>query len=160
MRAGTRIGRPALRRRLAEALDEGALILVAPAGSGKTMALEEALDDRGGAVAWVKCRAEHADGSRLLDRLVEVLRTAAPGTADVLGDTLALAIAPIDVASSARQLAAELERLVVDPLAIVFDDAEHLAESEGAGAILSALLVSDAVPLRVAVASRRSLPLR
>ena len=147
-------------RRLADALEAGAVVLVAPAGSGKTMALEEALDSRGGAAAWVKCRSAHADAGRLLDHLVDVLRTAAPGTADVLGDTLAAAVAPINVAASTQELVAELERLVVDPLTIVFDDAEHIAESEGAAGIVRALLASEAEPLRVAVASRRPLPLR
>ena len=159
-RAGTRISRPALTRRLADSIDSGAVILVAAAGSGKTMALEEALAARGGDVAWVKCRPAHADAGRLLDHLVDVLRTAAPGTADVLGDTLAAAVAPVDVETSAQELVEEIERLVVDPLTIVFDDAEHLAESEGATGIVRSLLASRAEPLRVAVASRRPLPLR
>jgi ATP/maltotriose-dependent transcriptional regulator MalT len=43
-----RIPRPAVAARLAAALEEGHLLLVAGAGFGKTMALEEALTLRAG----------------------------------------------------------------------------------------------------------------
>ena len=89
-----RIARPALARRLSAALDGGSLFLIAPAGFGKTIALEEALATRGGDLGRVRCTVADADPGRLLDHLIEALRVAAPGAADALGDTLASALGP------------------------------------------------------------------
>ena len=83
------VDRPALDRRLAAALDRGPLMLVAPAGGGKTTALAAALEHRGGAVAWVSCEPADADPGRLLARIVGAVQAAAPGTADALAATLA-----------------------------------------------------------------------
>ena len=158
--AGITIARPALARRLSAALDRGALFLIAPAGSGKTMALEEAIACRGGDVARVRCTSLDRHAGRLLDHLVDVLRVAAPGTADVLKDMLAGAFEPVDPDAAARELVAEIERLVIDPLTVVFEDAEHVADDLASAGIVGALVDSESRALRVAVASRRPLPLR
>ena len=158
--AGTPIPRPALARRLSAALNRGSLFLIAPAGSGKTMALEETLSVRGGDLGRVKCTSSDRDAGRLLDHLVDVLRAAAPGIADVLAEKLAGAFGPVDPGAGVRELVAEIERLVIDPLTVVFDDAEHVADDRAAAAIVGALVASESPPLRVAVASRRPLPLR
>ncbi|HWH43910.1 MAG TPA: BTAD domain-containing putative transcriptional regulator [Thermoleophilaceae bacterium] len=147
-------------QRLCVALDRGALFLIAPAGSGKTMALEEALAIRGGGVARVRCTPMDRDAGRLLDHLVEVLRVGAPGMADVIGDKLAGAFGPVDPGAAVRELVGEIERLIIDPLTIVFDDAEHVADDRAAAEIVGAMVVSESPALRVAVASRRPLPLR
>jgi DNA-binding SARP family transcriptional activator len=158
--AGIQIDRSALVARLSAVLDRGHLFLIAPAGFGKTIALEQTLAARGGDIARVRCTAADRHAGRLLDHLIGALRSAAPGTADVLGDTLALAFGPVDPSTAADQLVAEIERLVIDPLTIAFDDAEHLAEDPAAADIVGALLASDSEALRVAVASRRRLPIR
>jgi DNA-binding SARP family transcriptional activator/tetratricopeptide (TPR) repeat protein len=155
-----RIPRPAVAARLARALDDGHLLLVAGAGFGKTMALEDALALRGGAAAWVRCADLDRDPGRLLADVVRALASAAPGAADVLGERLATAPLQIDPALASRELAGELERLLVDPLAIVFDDAEQLADAPEASAVVQDLLTSAAPALRVAVAARVALPLR
>ena len=154
-----RVGRPALAGRLAQALDAAALLLVAPAGSGKTMALEEALELRGGAVAWVRCSESDRDAGRLLAHVVEALRAAAPGVADALGERLGAGMEPVDVLAATHALIGELDRLLVDPLTIAFDDAEHLDGAQAATGVLAALLAADVPRLRLAIASRRALAL-
>ena len=155
-----RIPRPAVAARLARALDDGHLFLVAGAGFGKTMALEDALALRGGAAAWVRCSELDRDPGGLLADLVQELERTVPGAADVLGERLAHAPLQIDAAVASRELSRELERLLVDPLTIVVDDAEQLADSPEASAVLRDLLASNAEVLRVAVAARVALPLR
>lgn len=154
-----RLARPDLQRRLAAALDEGAPLLVAPAGFGKTVALQTALELRAGAVAWLACLDTDGDPGLLLTSLVAALMIASPGLADAFGDRLAAATEPVDPAAAVRRLLADLGRLLVDPLTVVFDDAERLAGSRGAAAILEALLGADVPRLRVAVAARQA-PLR
>ena len=154
------IARPAIARRLSAALDSGSLLLMAPAGSGKTMALEEALAGRPGDVARLRCTALDRHAGRLLDRIVEALRQTVPGAADVLAEMLAAAFGAVSPEGVVRELVAELERLLIDPLTLVFDDAEHLADDHPAAAVVGELVASDSRALRVAVASRRPLPLR
>ena len=155
-----RIARPALARRLATALDGGALLLVAPAGFGKTTALEEALHLRGGATAWVRCSEADRDPGLLLGHVVDALRSAAPGAADALADGLVGGTEQIDVALAVGALRGELGRLLVDPLTIVFDDAEQLGGTGRAVELVGGLLGADVAPLRVALATRRPLRLR
>src|SRR5689334_16456697 len=155
-----RIPRPAVAARLARALDDGHLLLVAGAGFGKTMALEDAIALRGGAAAWVRCSELDRDPGRLLSDLVGMLASAAPGAADVLGERLAHAPLQIDAAVASRELSRELERLLVDPLTIVIDDAEQLADAPEASAVVRDLFTIDAPALRVALAARVALPLR
>jgi DNA-binding SARP family transcriptional activator/tetratricopeptide (TPR) repeat protein len=155
-----RIPRPALVARLAGALNEGHLLLVAGAGFGKTMALEDALAYRGGATAWVRCAELDRDPGGLLADLVHALAGAVPGAADVLGERLATAPLQIDAGLASRELTRELEGLLVDPLTIVIDDAEQLADAAEASAVVRDLLASATPALRVAVAARVELPLR
>jgi len=154
------IARPAVARRLSAALDHGALFLIAPAGSGKTLALEQALADRPGDVGRIRCTASDRHAGRLVDHVVEVVRLTVPGVADVLGEMLAGAFGAVRPDVIVHELVAELERLLTDPLTLVFDDAEHVADDAAAAGIVGALIASDSRALRVAVASRRPLPLR
>ena len=67
---------------------------------------------------------------------------------------------PIDVATATDALTAELDRLLVDPLVLVLDDAENATGDREALTLISTLLAAGPGPLRVAVASRRPLRLR
>jgi DNA-binding SARP family transcriptional activator len=154
----SRIPRPQIAARLGEALDRGSVVLIAGAGCGKTTALEEVLAQREGATAWVRCTALDADPGRLVSHLVDAVRGVAPGTTDVLAEQLSRATERIEVALAVRALLSELDRLLVDPLTIAVDDAEHLGA--GAAAVVSDLFGAGIVALRVAVASRRPLPVR
>jgi len=154
------IARPGVARRLSAALDRGSVFLIAPAGAGKTMALEEVLAGRHGDVARVRCTVADRHAGRLLDHLVDAVRVTVPGAADVLGDRLADALGRVSPDATLRELVGELERLLSDRLTIVFDDAEHVADDAEAAAIVGALIASESATLSVAVASRRPLPLR
>lgn len=154
------IARPALTRKLTIALDRGALFLIAPAGCGKTVALEAAVESRTSAIARVRCSKADGDAGRLLDHLVDALCEAVPGSADALRETLATAVGPVSTSDAAAELVTELERLLIDPLIVVLDDAEHVAVDDSAAAIVGALVTSESDALRVALASRRPLPLR
>jgi ATP/maltotriose-dependent transcriptional regulator MalT/DNA-binding SARP family transcriptional activator len=155
-----RIARPALAQAIALAFDEGSVLLVAGAGYGKSMALEEAIAVAGRRAVWLSCAEADGDAGRLLLTAVERLRAAVPGLADVVGDRLAAGVEPVDVRAAGRALLGELEGLLVEPLVIVFDDAEQIADSEAGLGWISQLLGIERVPLSVAVASRRSLPLK
>ena len=159
MSAG-RIARPSVVQRLTDGLDVGAVLLVAGAGYGKSMALEEAIDLAGRRAIWVWCGDSGGDAGRLFASVVKGLRAVVPGLADVMGDALGTAPEPVDVRSAASALLADLEHFLVEPLVIVFDDAEQLEEDEASLALLEKLLGVRGAPLSIAIATRRELPLR
>ena len=149
-----RLDRPLLAQRLAAAIERGHVQIAAPAGAGKTWALEDALALRGGAAAWVRCTPADADPGRLVAKLVAGIDAAAPGAAGDLPAILAGATEPIPALRAARALAAALARHW-QPLAVAVDDAEHLGPES-----LDVLRCSPEVPgLRLAVLSDRELPL-
>jgi hypothetical protein len=153
------IARPALARVLEQGLDGGSVLLVAGAGYGKTTALEETLRVSNRNAVWLSCSNTGGDAGRLMVATVDGLREAVPGLADVLGDRLAAGAEPVDVPAAARGLRTELERMLMERLVIVFDDAEELESSPDALALIDELL-NVRGPLSVAVASRRALSLR
>jgi ATP/maltotriose-dependent transcriptional regulator MalT/DNA-binding SARP family transcriptional activator len=146
-------------RRLSAALDEGVVLLTAGPGYGKTTALEEALQGRG--AVWVSCAGER-DGGRLIVRLIQRLSDSNPGLADVLGERFAVSVQPVEALAIARELSLEFERLLVERLVLVFDDAEEMENAPTALGVVRVLLGAAAVgeKFSVAVASRRSLELR
>jgi ATP/maltotriose-dependent transcriptional regulator MalT/DNA-binding SARP family transcriptional activator len=145
---------------LADALEAGSVLLVAGAGYGKTMALEEAIEVSGRRAVWLSCRDVGGDAGRLLISVVEWLRRAEPGLADVLGERLAAGLEPVDVPSATAALLAELDHLLVEPLVIVLDDAEELESAPEALALVGQLLGVRGAPLSLAIATRRPLALR
>src|SRR5262245_32692147 len=124
------------------------------------MALEEAIDLSGRQAISVWCGASGGDAGRLFATLVTCLRTAVPGSSAVIDVALCIAPAEVDVRSAASALLAALEHLLVEPLVIVFDDAEQLEEDEASLALLEKLLGVRGAPLSIAIATRRELPLR
>ena len=156
--ARTRIPRPALATRIADALQAGSVILLGDAGFGKTTALQEALLDRD-ACAWVRCSEASRDPGRLVVDLLAAAEAAIPGAVDVVREQLARPGPPVDPLGTVGRLAAELDRLLVEPLVVVLDDAEHVAGSTDAAAIAGELLDGH-TGVRVAVATRRALPLK
>lgn len=155
-----RIARPALARMLAEGLAGGHVLLVAGAGYGKTMALEEAIEFAERRSVWLSGEATGGQAGRLLIGAVDGFRAAVPGLADVAGDRLAAGIERVDVRTAASALLADVERLLVEPLVVVVDDAEQLEGNPEAVALVEQLLNVRGVPLSVAIASRRRLPLK
>ena len=153
-----RISRPDLSRRIREALEWGSLLVVADAGFGKTLALEEALAGWRTA-AWVSCSEADRDPGRLVVSVLAALRRAVPGAVDVVAERLTAGAGTVDPLLAAREVAAELDALLVEPVVVVLDDAERLVSSQAA-ANLVAQLLSARSRLRLAVASRLELPLR
>jgi ATP/maltotriose-dependent transcriptional regulator MalT/DNA-binding SARP family transcriptional activator len=135
-------------------------MLVAGPGYGKTLAVEEAIELAELGAVWLPCGDSGGEGGRLLVALLDGLRAAVPGAADVVGESLSATLEPVDVGSATTALLAELKRLLVEPLAVVFDDAERIEADEEALALLQRLLEARGVPLAIAVASRRPLPLK
>jgi ATP/maltotriose-dependent transcriptional regulator MalT/DNA-binding SARP family transcriptional activator len=161
MKAGAaQLPRPQVAARMMRALDAGCLLVVAPAGYGKTLAVQQAVEQRGGVAVWHACRERDADGGRLIVGILEAVRRNVPGAADVLLDQLGEAGEAVDAATAAQVLVDDLERLLVEPLAIVLDDVERLGDAPAAMAVLGALLEGAGGPLRLVVASRRRPPLK
>jgi ATP/maltotriose-dependent transcriptional regulator MalT/DNA-binding SARP family transcriptional activator len=147
-------------RAIAGGLRTGHVLLVAGAGYGKTAALEEAIERHGAGAVWVGCAECGDEPARLLQAVVDGLRTTVPGLADAVGDRHPLAAEPVDAAAAAGGLIAELERLLVERVVIVLDDAEALQRTGAALAIVERLMNARRAPLAVAVASRQPLPLK
>src|SRR5688500_17309846 len=139
--AQARIERTELSDRLAAGIERGSVVLVADAGFGKTTALEAALSGRSDAAVWLRVPSAGRDPGRLVARLIDRVRGALPGVGQEQGERLARALEPIDPRDVARDLVLELERLLVEPLVVAIDDAEHL-DAAPSLAILDELLVS------------------
>ena len=155
-----RIERPELETRIVDGLAEGPVLLVAGAGFGKTVALAQALERGGLSAAWISCEGVGGDPGRLLGRLVDAVRAAVPGSVDVIAERLAGAREPVDAEAAAAVVAADLRAILVDPLVVVFDDAEALDDAPDALAVVRRFLEADAPELRVAIAARRRPALR
>ena len=97
MRVATpgRIARPALARSISEALGAGSVLLVAGAGYGKTMALEEAITSPPRRTVWLSCRDAGGEAGRLLMGTLEGLRATVPGLTDVMGERLSASSEPV-----------------------------------------------------------------
>jgi len=105
------------------------VVLVAGAGYGKTLALEEALEGTRGKPVWIRCGALDADAGRLLRRIVDGVREAAPGVVDVLAERLASAGQAVDLRLATADLIDAVSRRLDDRVILVLDDAEQLAGS-------------------------------
>ena len=154
------IPRPPLTARMRRALDDGCLLVVAPAGYGKTLAIQQAVEAHDAPAIFHACRERDADGGRLIVSILEAVRRTVPGAADVLLDQLGEAGETVDPATAAQVLVDDLARLLVEPLVLVVDDVERLDDAPPAMAVLGALLEGAGGPLRLVVASRRRPPLK
>jgi ATP/maltotriose-dependent transcriptional regulator MalT/DNA-binding SARP family transcriptional activator len=136
------------------------VVITAGAGCGKTTILEQALSDSPGPVAWVSCSDTERDPGVLLMRIVDTVARAAPGASDALAERLAAGAERVDALEATRELIRDLSRLLVEPLVLVIDDAEHLDGATDSLRLLGELLKAEIPLLGVAVASRRPLDLR
>jgi LuxR family maltose regulon positive regulatory protein len=158
--SGGVIERAGLSSRILAALRGGSLLVVADAGFGKTTALRQALAKSELDVAWVGCGAAAGDAGRLLGLIVDAVRGALPGAVDALAEQLSASREPIDPERAATALERELADVLVDPLIVVFDDAEALDGATAALGVVARLLSADTPLLRVALATRRQPALR
>jgi ATP/maltotriose-dependent transcriptional regulator MalT/DNA-binding SARP family transcriptional activator len=157
---GKSIPRDRLVGRLGDALEGGDLILTAGGGCGKTTVLEQAVRATGRPVAWVGCSEVDRAPGALLMRIVGALADAAPGASDALAERLGVGIERVNVTAATRELLDELSRLLVEPIVLVIDDAEHLDSAPESQKLVSALFRAELPPLHLALASRRPLDLR
>src|SRR4051812_37706554 len=131
-----RLAPPRLRRgivarpRLSRALDSGweasLTLVVAPAGYGKTVAVELWLAERGHTAAWVRADARDDDSMRLWSSLVAAVQRVRPG-AD--GDALAELRDPAGgvlpgIEALASGLAADAR-----PIVLVLDDVQSISDA-------------------------------
>jgi LuxR family transcriptional regulator, maltose regulon positive regulatory protein len=135
------------------------VILTAGAGCGKTTAVEQALSESVRPSAWVGCSPAARSPGLFLMLVVDSISKAVPGSANALAETVSAAPDRIDPLVVTRELIAELSRLLVEPLVVVIDEAEHLDGADGSLQVLDELLRAELPLLHVAVASRRPLSL-
>jgi len=93
-------------------------------------------------------------------RIVNAVAAAEPGASDALRERLTSGAERFDPLVATRELISESSRLLVEPLVLVIDEAEHLGGADESLRLLDALLRSERKRLRVAVATRRPLELR
>src|SRR5262249_10946959 len=140
---GRLVPRPRLAGRIGDALADGSLIVTAGAGFGKTTALEQALTRASGPVAFIGCSdAERVPGTLLL-RMVDAIALAVPGASAALGEKLTAGLEPIDARAGTRELIVELSRLLIEPLILVIDDAEHLEGAGGSERLVAELIRAE-----------------
>lgn len=93
-------------------------------------------------------------------RIVNAVAAAEPGASDTLRERLTTSTQQFDALVATRELISESLRLLVEPLVLVIDDAEHLDGADQSLRLLDELLRTERKRLRVAVATRRPLDLR
>ena len=135
------------------------VLFSAPAGSGKTtalVALAQARQARGSAVAWFSLASEDDDPARFFAQLIETLSAAIPGLGqDALGYLQNTMRVPV---------AAVMESLLVDlahvqqPLLLVLDDL-HLLQDRELFAALNRLVQLAPAGFTLALGSRSQPPL-
>lgn len=155
-----RIPRPELAARARRALVDHSLVVVAPAGYGKTTLIEEALAPSKTRAAWVRCTAADRHAEILLHSIARAVNDATPGSSEVVTGAGAGALSTPEPTDAVRALVAECDRLLVEPITIVVDDAEALDGSAGACAVLDELIRGAGPKVGVAALSRHALPLR
>lgn len=154
------ISRPSLAGFVRRGLEQGSVIVTAAAGYGKTTVLEEALSGVAWPSVWVSCTANDRDAGHLVAHLVGAVRQAVPGAATAVAEALDVSHETLDPMGVARALLAELDQLLVEPVVVVVDDAEHLAGADEACAVLSALLHHGGPGCHLAILARRAVGLR
>ncbi len=152
------IERPELAARVRGGVERGSVGLVAGAGYGKTVLVEQALEGR--TAAWLSCRSRDLEVDRLLVDALQAIRRAVPGAADVLLESVGAGGAPLSPIGLTRAMLDELEALLVEPLVFVLDDAEQLADARPVLDLLEQLLETEQDRLRIVICTRRPLDLR
>src|SRR3954463_3986100 len=104
------IERPELAARVRSGVERGSVGLVAGAGYGKTVLVEQALEGR--TAAWLSCRSRDLEVDRLLVDALQATRRAVPGAADVLLESVGAGGAPLTPIGLTRAILDELEALL------------------------------------------------
>jgi LuxR family transcriptional regulator, maltose regulon positive regulatory protein len=155
-RVGRRIiERPRLTRLLTES-ESRVMLLVAPAGYGKTTLAREWLAGTGRKHAWYQVTAASADVAALAIGLANTAATVVPGAGEQLRAQLKTAADP---ASQGETLAVDLASEVAEwpgDVRLVLDDYQLLAESDSAQTFVETLIKETSIPVLITSRSRPS----
>lgn len=144
----TQIDRERLSARLDEGCaNDGVVVVSAPAGYGKTVAVAAWAAQQATPVAWLRLTSFDTDRSRVIQGIVRALQAAAQESVADLSEVLALAPLRNSAEEVARQLLFALEALET-PVTLVIDDAHRAAEGTGF-AVIEALIASRPDTLRL-----------
>ncbi len=153
-------GRHFIRRpRLTRLLDESGarlILLIAPAGYGKTTLAREWLRDGGRRAAWYQGSTASSDVAALAVGLAKATSAIVPGAGDRMRERLSVTDQPeVEAALLAELLAEDLIAWPSDAW-LVIDDYHFAMETKAAEAFVEVLVA--ATTMRVLVASRRKPP--
>ncbi|WP_262927675.1 LuxR C-terminal-related transcriptional regulator [Microbacterium sp. NIBRBAC000506063] len=123
------------------------MVVSAPAGYGKTVAVAAWAAQQATPVAWLRLTSFDTDRSRVIQGIVRALQAAAQESVADRSEVLALAPLRNSAEEVARQLLFALEALET-PVTLVIDDAHRAAEGTGF-AVIEALIASRPDTLRL-----------
>jgi DNA-binding SARP family transcriptional activator len=147
------VGRPRVERLLAALIERHRLVLVAAtAGAGKTTAVAAATRKVARPLAWLTLDWTDAAPGRLVTYLEAALAGTAPGVAGVGTGALAARIPHPEAAGLL------VEATAPQPILLVIDELERVAESAEALAVLEAVVRYAPPGMRLVLISRRELP--
>ena len=150
------VPRPRLLGLLDDAVAAPLTLLIAPAGSGKTMLLAGWTATAAFPTAWLSLDEGDRDATELWRGIIVALETLSPGCG---AEAWAMLRGAGTVLDAVGQLVDDIDGLVLPPSVLVIDDA-HLAQAGEVVAESLALFLRHLPPwLRVVVASRRDLDL-
>jgi LuxR family transcriptional regulator, maltose regulon positive regulatory protein len=155
-RVGRRIiERPRLTRLLTES-ESRVMLLVAPAGYGKTTLAREWLAGTGRKHAWYQVTAASADVAALAIGLANTAATVVPGAGEQLRAQLKASVDPgAEPALMASELAADLVSWPPE-VRFVIDDYQVVADSSAAESFIEALVAETKVPFLIVGRGRPS----
>ncbi|MDA8284964.1 MAG: hypothetical protein M0Z42_17095, partial [Actinomycetota bacterium] len=139
--------------RIRQAATAGAVVLAADAGYGKTTLFEQAFG-HGPGTAWVECTQREREAGQLVARIATAIDEAVAGAAEWIRELLARSNDILDPVTAVHELLIDVRRLLVDPLTIILDQAEHVSDDAPTLAVVDELLRAGGGVLRVAVGTR------
>ncbi len=137
-----------LSERLSRGCDQDGLVVVsAPAGYGKTVAVAAWAAQVQGPVAWLRLTSFDSDASRLVQGIVRALQGLAYDSREDLADLLLISPLRQHTEDVMRQLLAALEMLE-EPVSLVIDDAHRATDGSGID-VIDALISARPDALRL-----------
>jgi ATP/maltotriose-dependent transcriptional regulator MalT/DNA-binding SARP family transcriptional activator len=147
------VGRPRVEQLLAGLIERHrAVVVTATAGAGKTTAVATAAQRLARPLAWLTLDWTDAAPGRLVTYLEAALAGPVPDAAGVATQALAARIPHPEAAGLLVEAAGR------QPVVLVIDEVERVADSEDAWAVLEAVVRYAPVSMRVVLVSRRPLP--
>jgi ATP/maltotriose-dependent transcriptional regulator MalT/DNA-binding SARP family transcriptional activator len=146
------VGRPRVEQRLAGLIENHRIVAVcATAGAGKTTAVAAAVTTLGRPLAWLTLDWTDAAPGRLLTYLEAALATPVPGVGGVASGALTARIPHPEAAGLL------VEAVGDEPVVLVVDELERIADSDDAWAVLQAVARYAPPTMRLVLVSRRRL---